>query len=97
MHDKSRKQALGGAYRLKRKMRDVMAQARGEATHLRAEERAEIHILQNELHSFYRPVEALTLSGIHARPATRLVTREHKESGKERERDENEDEVSHGV
>jgi len=97
MHDEPCQKALGGAYRLKREMRDVVTQSRNEVAHFRAEKCAEIHVLQNELHPFYRFVEARALRGIHAHSATRLVTREYKESGEECECDENEDEVSHGV
>lgn len=94
--DETCKKALGGAYRLKRKVRDSMAQLAGEATNFVPQECSQIDMLHNKFDTLDILIETGTLCCEETHPATRLVVREYKKTAEERARDTNEDEIYHG-
>jgi len=88
--------ALGHAYYLEREVRDVVAHARREAAQLVPEECTKIDVLQDEFGAFYVLVELSALRLKETCTATCFILREHKKSGEEYERNEQEDKICHG-
>lgn len=54
-------------------------------------------MLENELNALDAVIEAHAMRREYAHATARLIIREHKEPAEEREHNENEDKVSHGV
>lgn len=62
-----------------------------------AREGDEVYMREDKLDARDLLVEALTFAREHARATPRLISREREEAGDERERDDDEDEMRHGV
>jgi len=84
------------AHGQKRKMNDIMHDAmhyaNGEVLH----KCAEINMRKNEGGASYIFIDARAFAGEYARAAFRLIRGKREETGKERERNEIEDDVCHG-
>ena len=96
MPDKACEKTLGGAYRLKRKVRDIVARAREETAHFFPEERAEVDVLQDEFDALDIPIETGAAFRKYARAATRFILGEREESAEKTYRDKDEDKIRHG-
>lgn len=90
------KKALGGAHRLEREMRDIVANARNKATDLVTQECAQIDIPQNKLNALNRVIKAFTLSCEETHALARLVVGEHNKATEEHECNEDENKCCHG-
>jgi hypothetical protein len=94
--DEACEEAFGGAHSLKRKVRDIVAHAGGQVTHLVPQERTEVDVLEDEFHAFDILIETRALCREYACTATRLVIREGEKSPEKCERHEDEDQIGHG-
>lgn len=97
MFYESRERALGDAHRLERDVRDVVPDAMHCAARLLAREGGEIDMREDELGMRGRSVEALARGREEARAAPRFIARKREESGEERERGEDKNEMCHDV
>lgn len=97
MHHQPREKAFGRAHGLKREVRDVVAEAARKAAHFVAEKCAEVYMPKDELNALNITVKTGAALRKDARAAPRFVIGQSEKTSKERERDEDENEMSHGV
>ena len=88
--------AFNRAYNNQRKMYDIMPDTASDVPHFIAQEFSEINVFGDEYRSLNGAVQTGSLRLIQAHPASRLIIREHEETGEKQKRSENEDKVYHG-
>ncbi|OYV63511.1 MAG: hypothetical protein B7X03_01695 [Parcubacteria group bacterium 21-58-10] len=97
MANEAGEHALNGAHRLERKMDRIVSEAMHEAAYFVAQERGEVYVRENERQALRVAVQAGAQRREETHAVLGLIPGEQEEPAEEHERNEDENEVRHGV
>lgn len=95
--DSASEKAFGAAHEEEREMRDVVPDARGDATHLLNQERFEIDMRQYEFDALDVMIKARAVCSEETHAPTLFIDGEGEEPPKKNECCENEEKIPHGL